>query len=534
MKRSISSTALLFASISAIIGSGWLFSSYYASVLAGPSVILSWVIGGAAMIIIAFVFGEVCAMLPITGSSARIPQFTHGTAVSFIFSWIIWLSYAAFAPIEVQAVIQYLAFYFPKLTLNSGGLTAYGYVAATFLMILVSSINIYSLRWLIRSNSFLTILKIVIPVLIALVILISYASVGQTIHPQGSPFMPFGVKGILAAISSGGIVFAFNGFKQAAEMGGEARNPKIALPFALIGSVTICLIIFTLLQIAFLNSLHPHNLVNGWQNLQLSANTSPLASIILENKLDWLFPLLYLCAIAAPLAAALMYCGSASRSLYGMSKNGYVPSIFQKLTLQGNPMNAIILNLILGMFMFAPLPGWGNMASFLSSLVAVTYSAGPITLLALRKQLPHQPRALRLPFAFVWSSIAFFISTLLIYWCGWNIIFKLIVALLIGGIILTFYQLKSQWRQDKEKSEINWTASIWMWVYFAGLAIISYLGGFGGGRNLIPFGWDFVIIGLFSMLTIWLALRFRLPSEVTKRYVADLDLEEPQSNKEAH
>jgi amino acid transporter len=46
MKRSISAFALLLTSISAIIGSGWLFGAYYTASIAGPAASLSWIIGG--------------------------------------------------------------------------------------------------------------------------------------------------------------------------------------------------------------------------------------------------------------------------------------------------------------------------------------------------------------------------------------------------------------------------------------------------------------------------------------------------------
>ncbi|MFW0083152.1 MAG: amino acid permease, partial [Coxiella-like endosymbiont] len=93
LKRSITPFALLLTSVSSILGSGWLFATYYTSELAGPSSIFAWLVGGASAIAVAFVFAELCAMLPITGSSIRIPYYTHGTFVSFLFSWIIWISY---------------------------------------------------------------------------------------------------------------------------------------------------------------------------------------------------------------------------------------------------------------------------------------------------------------------------------------------------------------------------------------------------------------------------------------------------------
>lgn len=260
MQRSISVFALLFTSVSAILGSGWLFSSYYTAVFAGPAATISWLIGGAAMIVIAYVFAELCALLPITGSSARIPQYTHGSLVNFIFAWIIWLAYAALVPTEVQGITQYLSYFFPVLMKSNNGLSSMGYLLATALMLIISAINIFSLRWLLRCNNIFTVMKILIPCAIALIIIVHLFSLKNMLHPAHSVFSPNGWHGILAAITTGGVVFAFSGFKQACEMAGEAKNPGRTLPIAIIGSISLCLTIYILLQVAFYVSITPENL----------------------------------------------------------------------------------------------------------------------------------------------------------------------------------------------------------------------------------------------------------------------------------
>jgi len=521
MRRSISSTALLFASVSAILGSGWLFAAYYTSILAGPAAIFSWLIGGAALIIVAFTFAELSAMLPIMGSSTRIPQYTHGTVVSFLFSWIIWLSYASLAPTEVQAVLQYLSYYFPNLVHVGGGLTKEGYLNAAGLMIIVSAINIFSLRWLLRCNNALTIVKLLIPSIIALTLIFFFLTGKHHLHIGHKGFMPLGWHGIFAAITSGGIVFAFNGFKQACEMAGEAKKPSRALPLAIIGSVLICLAIYLLLQFAFLTSIHDKALLAGWANLHLIGGNSPFAGVLAQDHLPVLLTILYIGAIIGPIAAALMYMSSASRSLYGMSKNDYLPLIFQKLTTQGNPVAAIAVNFCLGMFMFAPLPGWDKMITFLTSLMAITYAIAPICLIALRKQIPDQKRPFKLPFATLWSGLAFYICTLLTYWSGWNIISKLVIALILGFVVLFSYHFGT--KRGRELT-FHWRAAIWIWPYFIGISIISFLGNFGHGLGLIPFGWDFAIIGIFCVFILWLSQKYRLSSEITRAYIAKLDL----------
>jgi len=81
LTRSVSTLGLLFISITSIMGSGWLFSSFYASELAGPASIISWIIGGIFMLIVAFTFAEVFSMIPVSGASVRIPQISHGNVI---------------------------------------------------------------------------------------------------------------------------------------------------------------------------------------------------------------------------------------------------------------------------------------------------------------------------------------------------------------------------------------------------------------------------------------------------------------------
>jgi len=523
MQRSISVSGLLFASVSAIIGSGWLFNAFYTATLAGPAAILSWLIGGGFILVIALVFAEVCGMLPITGSSARIPQYTHGTLVSFLFAWMTWLSYVALMTAEVQAVIQYASFYCPSLSdALTGELTARGYLTASVLMLFISVINISSLRWLMRSNTILTLLKLIIPLIIVFTILFHYFSLSQVLHPAHSPFMPLGISGTFAAITTGGIVFAFNGFKQAAEMAGEAKRPERSVPLAIVGSVGICMVLFILLQVAFFSSLRSSNLNFGWANLHLIHNSTPLSAIIQQDELSWLMPLLYAIAVIAPLAAGLMYCTSGARSFYGMSKNGYIPSIFQKLTpKQGNPIMAILINFVLGLCLFAPLPGWKMIMNFLTSLLAISYAVGPITMIALRYQAPKQKRPITLPFGRLWAFIAFYMCSLLIYWNGWHVLSITGIAILIGFAILFTYRKCSK----RLHIELNLRQSTWIWPYFIGILIISYFGNYGGGQQLLSLKSSMVLLAALCLLVLWLAVKFRMPDAITQNYIAELHLE---------
>ena len=509
MKKNISTISLLMASVSAILGSGWLFSALYTSNYAGPASIISWLIGGTLIIIIAFVYAELCSMIPISSSSTRIPHITHGTLVSFTFSWIVWISYLTLAPIEVQAIIQYIAVYEPGLINANTSLTSIGFFIATILLLLITIINTYSLGWLIRANNFLTILKLIIPTTIGVIILV--ISISHNIDHssiQENGFMPYGLHGVVAGISSGGIAFAFTGFKIAAEMAGETKNPKKAIPISIIGSIMICLAIFLLLQFAFLNSIRPENLANGWNHLHLSGDFGPFASIAQQEHIHFLIPLIFIGAIIGPLAAGLMYFGSAARSIYGMSLNAQLPKIFKLLSPKGIPTFAIIINFIVGLIMFAPLPGWKEMAQFLTSLVAFTYVIAPISVYTLRLKIPEQQRPFKLIWGKFWSICAFYASTLIVYWTGWDTVSKLGISIIIGAIIFFIYKRSF----NKIKKNLNIIESLWLWVYVTGLTLISYSGNFGGGKSFLNTTESFLLLLALCFITLYIATKKTLPS----------------------
>ncbi|UTW41438.1 APC family permease [bacterium SCSIO 12844] len=517
-KRSVTFYGLLFSSISAILGSGWLFSAYYTSQLAGPAAMVSWIIGGALVIIIAFVFAELCSMIPITGSSTRIPHFTHGTLVSYTFAWLIWLSYLTLVPTEVQAMIQYLAFYYPTLLNSDASLTTSGFEIAAVLLLFVSIINVYSLRWLVRVNSFLTVIKIIIPLAISAVLLYFFFSFDQVTHPANTNFAPFGFTGIFAAISSGGIVFAFNGFKVAAEMAGEAKRPKVTVPLAIVGSVVVCVLVYLLLQSAFLSALPNNILSNGWEHLNIKDQFGPFATIAKINNLNPLLILIFIGAIIGPFAAALMYANSAARSLYGMSSNGYLPSIFMKVSPEGNPVFAIIVNFFLGLLFFAPLPGWNSMASFLTSLMALTYSIAPISLYTLRKRLPDYPRPFKLIIGRIWSLAALYACTVMVYWSGWHIVSKAGFVIIAGLVILCIHQLLK--RNNHKKLKWNVYESIWLWIYFIGITLISYLGNYGeGSLHYLSQTQVYLVTLVLCIVSLHLAYKMSLKSKVIQEQI---------------
>ncbi len=507
LNRRFTPVSLLMLSINGMVGSAWLFAPLYAAKIAGPAAIIAWLIAGVATAVIALTFAELSVLFPVAGGTAQIPQMSHGTFTSFIVSWIAWLSALTMAPIEVQAILQYASTYFSSLIHLENGvpvLTGFGYLWATILMLAFCVINIASYKGLVRFNLILFLFKVFVIVLTVLVLIRTSFNTTNFTGGISNMFSVTGWQAILTAVATGGVAFAFTGFKHGVELAGETKRLALAIPLAIVGSVVGCLILYIGLQVAFIGALNSGALANGWQQVSFTGDVGPFAGLAAALGLVWLVKLLYIDAVVSPSGAGLIYVTSTARILYAMSQIGYLPRWLQYLNKQNFPVAAIMVNFVLGMLLFLPLPGWQAMVSFLVSGMVISYAMGPISLLCMRLEMPNEKRLFRLPAARLVCPIAFYFCNLLSYWCGWETIYKLAVAMAIGILFFIIASIRGRLTVPG----LGLKSGLWIAPYLSGLVLISYLGAFGG-KNVIPFGWDFLVIGIFSLVILYLAVRNR-------------------------
>ena len=505
LSRRLSPSILFLLSLNSIVGSGWLFAPLYAAKIAGPAAIVSWIIGGFAVGLIALTFAELSSLMPVTGGSAKIPQLSHGPLASFILGWIGWLTSLVLIPIEVQAILQYAYFYFPHLMTIAAGvphLTAWGYLWAALLMLFLCVINMVSHKSLVRFNSLLFYIKF------STIFLTIFVVFKTQFSPQHFSTLPdyltttTGWQAIFKAISTAGIILAFTGFKSGVELAGETKNLNIAIPLSTIGAVLFCLLIYLGLQTCFIGAIPENNLLQGWPYLSFEGELGPFVGLAAVLGLAWLVKFLYSTALFSPLGSGLIYVTATARILYAMSEMGYVPKFLSQVNRQHLPVNAILFNFFIGMLVFLPLPGWQAMTNFLVSLIVITYAIGPIALLSFRYSQPNTPRPFRLACAKPICLLAFYSCTLFSYWTGWETVAKLGFISLVG--VLLFFV--AYWRGLLMISNQALRAGYWILYYLLGIVVLSYLGAYGG-QNIIPFGWDFVVIAGFSLHCFSMALK---------------------------
>jgi amino acid transporter len=504
LKRNITRTGLYFTSIGSIIGSGWLFAPFYAAQLAGPLAIASWIIGAFIILLTAFSFIEISTKYPIAGGIVRLVQFSHGTPTSLVVSWLSWASLVLIPAIEVQASLQYCSHFFPQLILhNDDHVSLFGFTVAAVLMAIFIMINAVGIKVVTIINNYIGVWKIIIPILVSIVLILTHFNsnnfASNNIHPYPD------VKHMLQSLAIGGVVFAFVGFRAVIELAGESKNPQRDIPITIILSIFTCMIMYILLQIAFIGALKPTDITNGWAQLNFTSESSPMIGLVATLALGWILTILFIDAIASPSGTSLLATTTTARVSFAMAKAGYLPAFFGKTNRSGAPVYAIIINYLVGLLFFLPFSGWQGMISFLVSTSVFAYGLGPIVLISFRLQHNHQAKFFKLPFASVLCPLIFYFSGLLMYWTGWNTIWKLIALVIIGIMVMGLSNIIKHKKYHYE----HLAALLWLLGYLIGLGVISYLGSFGG-KHIISFGYDFIVFAIFSVIMFKIGIHYRL------------------------
>ncbi|MEM0135866.1 MAG: APC family permease, partial [Thermoplasmatales archaeon] len=431
LKKNLSLQDLFFISLSAVIGSGWLFAALAGASIAGPAIIFSWIIGAVLILFIGLNYAELAGMIPRSGAISRYPHISHGSFTGFLMGWAYLIGAAAGPAIEAEAVAAYTGTYIPSLvrvaTTYEGSVTVLslsGLGLALLLMILFFLLNYYGVKLLGRVNTIVSWpFKIVIPLITFVFLLFILHSTNFTIFPGG--FIPYGVGSIFLAIPSAGIIFSYLGFRQALEYSGEAKNAKRDVPRALIFSVLVSLLIYTLLEIGFIGGINWSKIgiePGNWAALYSSSlAVGPFYEIFKQSGIAALaaFGILLLAdSWAAPTSSGWIYLGNATRTFYGLSANGYLAKLFLKINKRGIPVFSLIIGTIAGIIYLLPFPSWYLLVGLISATSLFTYTIGGVTLQVLRKYAPAVKRQFRVPLASVIAPLGFLSGVLVVYWAG--------------------------------------------------------------------------------------------------------------------
>lgn len=538
LRRALGFFEIMFLVLGAIIGSGWLFGSFYASAMAGPASILSWIIAGVLLLFVALAFAELSGAIPKSGAIVRYPHYSHGSFTSTLLGWAYLLSAMTVAPAEAEAAVTYLQSWWPStwppLLTVTGLLTGVGFGIAFAFLTVFFLLNWFGVKIFGAISHGAGWWKLLIPSITVALILalifhphnfsVVYTAPAGVSWPSAKGFVAYGWAPVFFALPTTGIVFAYLGFRQGLDFGGETKNPQRDVPLGTITGFIIAIILYVLLQASFIGGINWSKLLlnvttgNGWKLVPVAAgnwtalkaslvntsstyfNTSNLAldakylkpfsagpfyELVLMSGIGLLVGwaiILLIDAVVSPSGTGWIYEGTTSRTLYGLAADGILPEWFLRLNKYKIPWIALITSWLVGALFMLPYPAWVLIVGFISLTTVLTYIIGGSALVVLRKTAPNMPRPFRLgnnAAAWVIGTIAFIAAYLIVYWSTFSVYWLASVFILIG--VSLYYMMVAPSRFGVNRSH-GIIAGIVYWII---LGLSTWLLAYPVGKYLL-------------------------------------------------
>jgi basic amino acid/polyamine antiporter, APA family len=389
LHRSIGLFQLTMLGVGATIGTGIFVALTTAVPLAGPAVIVSFVIAGITAALTALCYAELGSTIPVSGSSYSYAYATLGEFVAFLVGACLLLEYAVSASAIAVGWGQYLNELFfdlfqwrlPEALAAPPGA---GGVFNLPAVVLVGSCMVLLLRGAKESttvNAVLVVAKLLVLLFFVVIAFTGFRSENLT------PFAPMGVAGIGAAASS--IFFSYIGIDAVSTAGDEVKNPRRNLPLGVVLSLLIVTAVYVLVAVAAV----------GAQPWTAFAGQEAGLAVILRNLTGagWTSLILCLGAIISIFSVTLVVMYGQTRILYAMSRDGLLPRLFQKTdprTRVPTWNTAIVAAFIAFLAAFVPLDVLVNLTSMGTLIAFAIVSAGVIIL---RRTRPDLPRGYKVP-----------------------------------------------------------------------------------------------------------------------------------------
>lgn len=528
LKREVGFWGLMFISLGCVIGSGWLMSALNVSRIAGPASLITWVLGALMLSVIALVYAELGTTYPVAGGCGRYAAYSHGPVAGFFSGWASFIATIFIAPIEVLAAIAYtnsvgwIHDRFPMLEdggPTAGLLNARGTVVAIALMVVFTAMNLAGAKFMSDSNSLMVIWKTAIPLLAIGVIAFSSFHVSNFTQGGGG-FMPHGWNGVFAALP-GGVVFALEGFEQAAQLAGEAKNPEKHMSKAILAAMAVGALLYTALEVVFIAGIDPQNIVNGWDAPLAAGDYGAYYTLALGIGATWLAGLLIIDAVISPTGTGIVYVGTSARMTYALAAERELPQILRRTNAKKVPYVAILVSAILGCLSFVVFKSWSSLVIIVTGATSFMYSLAPIALASLLANDVHRRRTYRAPIPAALLPTAFIFTNLIVYWGGFEATWQL-ALLLLGGLGIFVILVRRSGHLDP----LYLRAVVWLVPWVAAQVIIGWLGNYGTAPlHLIPNGIDALVVAGISLVIFYWSKAVSLSTAQTENAVR-VDAEE--------
>jgi basic amino acid/polyamine antiporter, APA family len=431
LKRAVGALDLTALGVGAIIGTGIFVVVGEGATLAGPGLILSFMLAAVTCLFSALSYAELASSIPVAGSAYTYTYATLGEVVAWIIGWDLILEYG----ISVAAVAvgwggnlnsfldTTFGFQIPKALATSPESGGTLNLPAVLIVAVVTALLIRGVRETARTNTVMVFVK--------LGVLALFIVVGVTVFKSGNlrPFAPHGAGGIVSAAAV--IFFAYIGFDAVSTGSEEAKKPSRDLPLAITGSLVLATIVYILVSVVAVGVLPAS---------QLGKSDAPLADALRTGAgIGWASSVTAFGALVAITSVMLTVFYGQTRIMFAMSRDGLIPERLAEVSPRtGTPVRLTLLFGVLIAVLAAviPLSEIVKLVNIGTLFAFILVNAGVIIL---RRTRPEMPRPFRVPFSPVFPGIGIALCLYLMARLPLTSWIRFFGWLLVGMLIYVFY-----------------------------------------------------------------------------------------------
>jgi basic amino acid/polyamine antiporter, APA family len=342
LKRTLTAKSLVALGIGAIIGAGLFIRTALASAeAAGPSVIVSFVVGAIGCAFAGLCYAEFAAMIPIAGSAYTYAYTTMGEFAAWIIGWALILEYAMGAGTVAIGWSQYLnrllttlfgsaipfEWCHSPLEASDAGVRGIINLPALFIIFILTALLVKGTQESATVNAIIVAVKVAI---VLMFIFIGWKFINPANHtPFTIPANFPGHEGIFkhgwgGVLGGAGIVFfAYIGFDAVSTAAQETKNPGRDMPIGILGSLAICTVLYILFGYVLTG-------VANWTEFIKVGKEASVAYAV-QNHMPgygWLATAITVAVLFGFSSVILVMLLGQSRVFYSMASDGLLPKVF--------------------------------------------------------------------------------------------------------------------------------------------------------------------------------------------------------------
>jgi APA family basic amino acid/polyamine antiporter len=405
LKRVLGPLDLILVGIGVVVGGGiYVVTGNAAAQIAGPAIVLSFVLAGIGCALTGMCYAELAAMIPAAGSAYAFTYAALGEGFAWLVGWNLLIEYVFGGSYVAVGWSGYLvslladwgvsvpaALTSAPFTIGPNGITTTGSLIngpAVLLVVVIAFIAVRGMRLSSVVNGVIVALKVG-----ALLLVVGFGSLH--VHPHNwTPFLPpnegFGHFGWSGVVRAAAVVFvSYLGFDAIATLAQDTRNPQRNLPIGILGSLSAVSLLYIAVALV-LTGLVSYQMLDAPNPLTIALRAAGPA-------LAWLLPIVDMAAVIGLASVVLVVVLAQPRVLLAMSRDGLVPRSFASVharhhtPYRGTIICAFAVAALSGLFPLSVL------VQLVSVGTLIVFIGVALSVIVLRRTDPDRHRPFRTP-----------------------------------------------------------------------------------------------------------------------------------------